>query len=158
MHNQDESLLLYLNAALATTRTQEDFFTILVEKLRLIFPFDGIGITTLDAQGTYKRVLLSDYEAEFRLPTDLQELNVAVRLQDSLLKQLLESTLPFTAPIEELARYYPQSKALAFRVQLGIRFITLVPLRMGTTLVGMLSMASQRDPAFESEDITGEDW
>ena len=61
MPNQDESLLLYLNEAIATTRSKEKLFQIVTEKLRLIFPFDMIAVVTFDAAHQFKRLFMRNY-------------------------------------------------------------------------------------------------
>ena len=50
MPNQDDTLLLHVNEAIATIRDKDSLFKIVTTKLRLIFPFDLIGINVFDAE------------------------------------------------------------------------------------------------------------
>ncbi|RZK24056.1 MAG: hypothetical protein EOO56_02950, partial [Hymenobacter sp.] len=59
--NTDDALLLHLNEAIATIRDKEQLFQIIARKLRLIFPFDMMGISIFDPELKNKRLFFKDY-------------------------------------------------------------------------------------------------
>ena len=61
MPDQDETLLSHLNEAIATMRDKDQLFKVVTTKLRLIFPFDLIGINVFDEELQHKRLFLRDY-------------------------------------------------------------------------------------------------
>lgn len=149
LSTQDTSVLLYLNAALASTRTQEEFFAILVEKLRLLFPFDRLSITTSGNADTFKRVFLSDDVATLHLPV-FDSLKPIV---EKFTQEFKDIQAPQTFRLADLAQRYPSSEMLARHGQHGVAFVTLVPLWMRSTQVGMLSITTQKDSAFAPDDL-----
>jgi len=153
MPNQEESVLLYLNEAIATTRSKEALFRIVTEKLRLIFPFDVIVIITVDAEGNYRRVLLRDY---------LSDLNAAVLepfqpqctpVLGTPVERFLADARPKTLFLPELATEYPGFVMFEFLQRLSIEYMTAVPLRTGGQVIGLLALASRRCPNFGDPDM-----
>ena len=148
--SQDESLLLYLNDAIATTRDKETLFRIVTEKLRLIFPFDAITILTLDADQQYRRVFLRDYLGEVLLPllpaptrqamrgTPIAQFAAVPHLQQYDLKELLRAQSDFE-PFKSI-------------VEKGLPYLTVVPLRTGGQLLGLLMLLTRRRPTFAPAD------
>jgi formate hydrogenlyase transcriptional activator len=152
MHNQDDSLLLYLNDAIATTRSKEKLFRNITEKLRLIFPFDAITIITFDADHRYRRVFLRDYLGEVLLPdSELQKpdnLPIEGSPVEAFIKQPHLHLYDLQEMLSERAEFQP-FQALLDR---GMRFLAVVPLRTGGHLIGLMSLVSRRRPEFSDSD------
>lgn len=150
---EDSSLLAYFNETIATTRDQDTLFRLIAAKLRLAFPFDALAIITLDADGRHRRIFVRDNLGE-RLPepaalraqrgaeyaevagtplaTILADMHAQPRLRQYALPELLAH-----------AEAYPPFRLL---YEQGLRFATMVPLRTGGQLIGLLSLLA-RQPA-----------
>lgn len=156
MPDQDDSLLLYLNDAIATTRNKEDLFRSVTEKLRLIFPFDAITILTLDAEQQYRRVFLRDYLGELLLPHQagpgggkplrgpIENTPIELFARQSGLQQY---------DLQELLARYPQYQPFCALLDKGMRYCVVVPLRTGGHFVGLLSLVARRQPEFSVNDV-----
>ena len=153
MSNQDESLLLYLNEAIATTRDRAALFKIVTEKLRLIFPFDTIAIITLDAEGKTKRLFLRDYLADIELPAGLNAYLDSSPVAGSPIELFVADPSLRTVRLAEIAVTYPHFHPFNFMRGLGVEYMTIVALRTSNSLLGLLCLASQHEPAFESADL-----
>ncbi|WP_375435851.1 sigma 54-interacting transcriptional regulator [uncultured Hymenobacter sp.] len=152
MNNQDESLLLYLNEAIATTRSKEALFKIVTEKLRLIFPFDSIAIITLDSALQQKRIFLRDLldGAPPLMPdwpdvTPVAGTPIEVFLHDPRVQQV---------DVGSLLADYPSYEPFQKMQKRLMPHLTVAPLRTGGHLVGLLVMAARRRPTFSSDDLT----
>ncbi|UOG75281.1 sigma 54-interacting transcriptional regulator [Hymenobacter tibetensis] len=153
MNNQDESLLLYLNEAIATTRSKEKLFKIVTEKLRLIFPFDSVAIITFDNALQYKRIFLRDLidSATTLLPdsaeaeqTQIAGTPIELFVRDPHVQQL---------NLEDLLVEYPEYKPFKRLHERHMVNLTVAPLRTGGQLVGLLVMAARRRPPFSPDDM-----
>lgn len=155
MNSSGESLLLYLNSAVATARTKETFFTTLTEKLHETFAFDILGIIVLDTPDSYQRVWLNDS------PTSLAGHSLAAwptlhtprPVRGTLVEELLAAAHPITLRLADLVRRHPEVAPLAFGEQRAIAFLTAVPLRLNGVPVGVLCLAAQHDPAFTATNL-----
>ncbi|PJJ48580.1 sigma-54-dependent Fis family transcriptional regulator [Hymenobacter chitinivorans] len=152
MPNQDESLLLYLNEAIATTRSKEKLFQIVTEKLRLIFPFDMIAVVTFDATHQFKRLFMRDYMGD--VPPYAEQMAQATPVAGSPTELFVRDPHVQVVDIRELASDYPEFMPFLLMQQRGIFFSTFVPLRTGGQLIGLLSMAARRRPELTLEDFT----
>src|SRR6476661_5475779 len=153
MPNQDESLLLHLNDAIATIRDKDMLFQVVTTKLRLIFPFDLIGISVFDSELKNRRLFLRDYfgseEMKSRLPAKSEGFYpiagspAEVLLADPRVQQVrLVDFLDKYAEFEPFRRMY----------EVGIEHITAVPLRTGGHLTGLLLLGSHRAPNLTPAD------
>ncbi|WP_324673249.1 sigma 54-interacting transcriptional regulator [Hymenobacter sp. GOD-10R] len=150
LSNQDESLLLYLNEAIATTRDKDSLFKIVTEKLRLIFPFDTIVIVTLDPEGRYKRLFLRDYLTSANLPH--KGVTTPSLVAGTATEYFLRNPEVHTIKIQEVLDQYPDSP-FCLMVEQGIHYITIAPMRTGGTQVGLLCLASRKHPSFGDADV-----
>ncbi|GGF05249.1 sigma-54-dependent Fis family transcriptional regulator [Hymenobacter cavernae] len=150
--NQDESLLLYLNEAIATTRDKESLFKIVTEKLRLIFPFDTIVIVTLDPEGRYRRLFFRDYLTVSGL-TPKHSSNKPTLVAGTATEYFLRNPEVHTIAIQDVLNRYPDSP-FSLMVDQGIHYITIAPMRTGGTQVGLLCLASRKHPHFGEADVT----
>ncbi|TGE20505.1 GAF domain-containing protein [Hymenobacter aquaticus] len=150
MPNQDESLLLYLNEAIATTRSKEKLFQIVTEKLRLVFAFDMIAVVTLDAGHQFKRLFMRDYMGD--VPDSAAQMTEATLVAGSPTELFIRDPRVQQVDIRELTPDYPDFMPFVLMAQRGIYYTTFVPLRTGGQLIGLLSMAARRRPDFTAED------
>ncbi|RSK42741.1 sigma 54-interacting transcriptional regulator [Hymenobacter perfusus] len=154
MPDQDDSLLLYLNEAIATTRNKEDLFRSVTEKLRLIFPFDAITILTLDAEHQYRRVFLRDYLGEVLLPSQAGTKPVGrMPIEGTPIEEFVRQPHLSQYDLEELLTTYPQYSPFCALLERGMRYFVVVPLRTGGRLIGLLSLVARRQPSFSPNDI-----
>jgi len=153
MPDQDETLLLHLNEAIATTRDKDSLFKVVTTKLRLIFPFDLIGISVFDAGLTMKRLFLRDYYgAEDVLPALSGKMANFSPIANSPLEQLVADPRVRQITLQDYVRDYPDYEPFERMRQLGIGFLTAVPLRTGGQLTGFLTLASRRTPHLTPAD------
>ncbi|MGI4885915.1 MAG: sigma 54-interacting transcriptional regulator [Janthinobacterium lividum] len=153
MTSPDETLLLHLNEAIATTRDKETLFKLVTTKLRLIFPFDIIGISVFDAAVQNKRLFWRDY-------FHAEELGPGLPAPPAYFTPIVGS--PFESVLMsahmqriELADYrlkYPGFEPFQRMWAQGIRYLTSVPLRLGGRLTGALTLAARRKPALAAAD------
>ncbi|WP_019946440.1 sigma 54-interacting transcriptional regulator [Hymenobacter aerophilus] len=153
MPDQDDSLLLRLNEAIATTRNKEDLFRSVTEKLRLIFPFDAITIITLDAELQYRRVFLRDYLGEVLLPASIAARPARTSIENTPIEQFIRSPHLQQFELTELLRDYPDFQPFQGLFEANMRYLTAVPLRTGGRLIGLLSMVARRRPDFSPQDV-----
>ncbi|QDA59869.1 sigma-54-dependent Fis family transcriptional regulator [Hymenobacter jejuensis] len=154
MPNQEESLLLYLNEAIATTRNKEGLFRIVTEKLRLIFPFDVISIVTIDTEGQYKRLFLRDYFTDLTIPSRHNNRNLRHPIAGTPTERILLDNKIQTLDLQEVAKEYNGESPFNYLIQQGVRFMTVVPLRIAGTSLGVMCLASRRHPHFEPADLS----
>ena len=152
MPTTDETLLLHLNEAIATIRDKDQLFKVVTTKLRLIFPFDLIGINVFDETLQYKRLFLRDYYGADEappMPDDLEQFSpiagtpLEVLVADPRVRQ-------FT-PKEYMANYPHYAPYNKFD-KLGVTHLTAVPLHLGGRLTGFLTLASRRNPNLTPAD------
>jgi transcriptional regulator with GAF, ATPase, and Fis domain len=157
MPDQDDSLLLYLNDAIATTRNKEALFRTVTEKLRLIFPFDAITILTFDAEHQYRRVFLRDYLGEVLLPDQQGPggLRKPTRgpIEGTPVELFVRQPRLHQYDLQELIDQYPQYTPFCALLDQGMRYFVTVPLRSGGHLIGLLSLVARRRPEFAPNDV-----
>ena len=154
MTNPDETLLLlHLNEAIATTRDKETLFKMVTTKLRLIFPFDIIGISVFDAAVQNKRLFWRDYfhaeELGPSLPAPPAHFTPIV---GSPFESVLVSAHMHRIELAEYLLEYPDFEPFQRMLAQGIRYLTSVPLRLGGHLTGALTLAVRRKPALTAAD------
>ncbi|QNH62043.1 sigma-54-dependent Fis family transcriptional regulator [Hymenobacter sediminicola] len=152
MPDQDDSLLLYLNDAIATSRDKEGLFRSVTEKLRLIFPFDAITIITLDADHQYRRVFLRDYLGEILLPDYPGSKPERAPVAGNPIEQFIHSRHLQQYDLQELLQDYPDHQPFNALLSEQLRYFTVVPLRTGGRLVGLLSLVARRRPELSDMD------
>ncbi len=152
MTTADETLLLHLNEAIATTRDKETLFKVVTTKLRLIFPFDIIGISVFDAEVKNKRLFLRDYfdvgETAGMPAPPLYFTPIA----GSPLEDVLTNPRVRHAELSDYLVNYPAFESFQRMWTLGIRYFTSVPLRLGGRLTGALTLAARRQPTLAPAD------
>lgn len=151
--NQDETLLLHLNEVIATIRDKETLFQAITTKLRLIFPFDLIGINVFDKELLNKRLFLRSYVGgtAASLPVDASA-TVFTPIAGSPVEQLVADPRIQHTTLQEYASSYPDFEPFNKLRQQGIEYMTTVPLRLGGRLTGFLILAAARRPAPTAAD------
>jgi formate hydrogenlyase transcriptional activator len=151
--NPDETLLLHLNEAIATIRDKETLFRVITNKLRLIFPFDLIGINVFDKELVNKRLFLRSYVggAAEALPIDASA-TIFSPIAGSPVEQLIADPRLRNITLEEYAAEYPDFEPFNKLRRQGIHYMTTVPLRLGGRLTGFLILAAARRPALTEAD------
>ncbi|MCC3155869.1 sigma 54-interacting transcriptional regulator [Hymenobacter sp. 15J16-1T3B] len=156
MPDQDDSLLLYLNDAITTSRSKEALFRTVTEKLRLIFPFDAITILTLDAEQQYRRVFLRDYLGELLLPdkgSPGSHKSKLGRIGGTPVELFVRQQHLHQYSLDELVRQYPHYEPMCMLRDKGMRYFVVVPLRTGGHRIGLMSLVARRQPEFTDSDI-----
>lgn len=152
---EDESLLLYLNEAIATTRDKDSLFQIVTEKLRLIFPFDMIAVVTLDPGLQHKRIFLRQYFNESSgngndlLPRERPQ---RTPVAGSPVELMLQNPVVQVMDIAKASATYPDSTAFQRMLTNGMHYLTVVPLRTAGTLIGFMALAARRHPELPPAD------
>ena len=154
MPNQDETVLLHLNEAIATTRDKDQLFKVVTTKLRLIFPFDFIAINVFDPELLYKRLFLRDYYGTDEAPPLPPGLDQFTPIAGSPIERLVaDPRVQQFTPRQYLADYPNYAPFNKFE-QLGVTHLMAVPLHIGGRLTGFLTLASRRTPHFTPADET----
>ena len=152
MPDQDETLLLHLNEAIATIRDKDSLFKVVTTKLRLIFPFDLIGINVFDEEVKQKRLFLRDYYGTDEASPVPAGLDHFTPIAGSPLEKLVaDPRVQQFTPQQYLADYPDYAPFNKFK-NLGITHLTAVPLHVGGRLTGLLMLASRRTPTFTPAD------
>ncbi|WP_151086276.1 sigma-54-dependent Fis family transcriptional regulator [Hymenobacter baengnokdamensis] len=151
--NQDEPLLLYLNEAIATIREKEVLFQMITNKLRLIFPFDLIGINVFDKELLNKRLFLRKYVGGSTPgpPPDATAGNFSP-IAGSPVEQLVADPRLRHISLEEYAAHYPDFEPFNKLRREGIYYMTTVPLWLSGRLTGFLILSAARRPALTPAD------
>ncbi|MGI4740590.1 MAG: sigma-54-dependent Fis family transcriptional regulator [Janthinobacterium lividum] len=150
--NQDESLLLHLNEAIATIRDKETLFQVITNRLRLIFPFDLIGINVFDKELLNKRLFLRSYVGgATALPLDAAATSFSP-IAGSPVEQLVADPQLRHITLQEYAAAYPDFEPFNKLQRQGIDYMTTVPLRLGGRLTGFLILAAARRPTLTADD------
>ncbi|MGY3088553.1 formate hydrogenlyase transcriptional activator [Hymenobacter sp. UYAg731] len=152
MPTTDETLLLHLNEAIATIRDKNQLFKVVTTKLRLIFPFDLIGINIFDETLQYKRLFLRDYYGVDEAPPVPEGLEQFSPIAGTPLEVLVADprVRQFT-PKEYMANYPHYAPYNKFE-KLGVTHLTAVPLHLAGRLTGFLTLASRRNPNLTPAD------
>ncbi|RZL00289.1 MAG: GAF domain-containing protein, partial [Hymenobacter sp.] len=150
--NTDDILLLHLNEAIATIREKDELFQIIARKLRLIFPFDMMGISIFDNELLNKRLFFKDYTTIS--PPDPAPANLAVftPIAGSPVELLLEDPRIQHLELHEHLRQYPDFQPFQRLLRQGIQYMTMVPMWLSGRLTGYLILATVRPPAYSAAD------
>ena len=145
MPHQDDSLLLHLNEAIATIRDKDTLFRTITTKLRLIVPFDLIGINVFDAGLQYKRLFMRDYfGSENALPAPPPSTALFTPIAGSPLEKLVVDQHIQQIVLTDYLQEYPNYEPFLRMESQGIRQVTAVPLRTAGHIIGVLTLSSRR--------------
>ena len=152
MPTTDENLLLHLNEAIATIRDKDQLFKVVTTKLRLIFPFDLIGINVFDDEVQQKRLFLRDYYGVDEAPPLPPGADYFSPIAGSPLEKLVADPRVQQFTPQQYLADYPEYAAYKKMSNLGITHLTAVPLHIGGRLTGFMTLASRRTPHFTDAD------
>ena len=147
---QDETLLLHLNEAIATIRDKEVLFQVITNKLRLIFPFDVIGINIFDKELLNKRLFFKSYLIV--TPEPVADAVGFTPVSGSPVEQLLANPRVQHITLDDYVRDYPDFEPFLRLRRQGIHYLTLAPLWLNGHLTGCLILAATRPPTFTAAD------
>jgi len=152
--NDEENLLLHLNEAIATTRDKETLFKTVTTKLRLIFPFDLIGINVFDREQKRRRLFMRDYFGgeTGAGPELMHHFTQFEPVAGTPTEMLLAEPIFRQIELAELLDQYPNFRGFDKLTEMGICCLTLVPLRLAGHLIGFLMLATRRHPNFSAAD------
>ena len=150
--SQDDSLLLHLNEAIATIRDRDTLFEVITTKLRLIFPFDLIGISIFDNELLNKRLFLRSYQGPGRAPELPTDAAYFTPVAGSPVELLLADPRLQRVELASYIRQYPDFEPFQHMQQLGIHHLTIVPTRLAGQLTGFLMLAAARRPTLTAAD------
>jgi formate hydrogenlyase transcriptional activator len=148
----DDILLLHLNEAIATIRDKEELFQIIARKLRLIFPFEMMGISIFDEQLLNKRLFFKDYTTIN--PPDSPPANIAVftPIAGTPVELLLENPRIQNIELCEYVKQYAVFEPFQRLISIGLRYMTMVPMWLNGHLTGYLILATIRPPSYTAAD------
>ena len=152
MPTTDENLLLHLNEAIATIRDKDQLFKVVTTKLRLIFPFDFIGINVFDKALQQKRLFLRDYYGTDEAPALPPGLDHFTPIAGSPIEMLVANPRVQQFTPQQYLSDYPNYAPFNKFEKLGVKHITAVPLHTGGRLTGFLTLASRRVPNLTAAD------
>jgi formate hydrogenlyase transcriptional activator len=150
--NDEENLLLHLNEAIATTRDKDTLFKTVTTKLRLIFPFDLIGINVFDDEQKNRRLFLRDYFGSETMPELTNQLNQFEPVAGTPTELFLNEPVFRQIEVTELLKNYPDFRTFDKFTNLGLCCLTIVPLRLAGRLIGLMMLATRRHPNFSPAD------
>jgi formate hydrogenlyase transcriptional activator len=148
----DDVLLLHLNEAIATIRDKEELFQIIARKLRLIFPFDMMGVSIFDEQLLNKRLFFKNYTTINPPEPTPANISVFTPIAGSPVELLLENPRIQHIELREYVRQYADFEPFQRMMRLGLRYMTMVPMRLNGYLTGYLILATIRPPAYSAAD------
>ncbi len=150
--NTDEALLLHLNEAIATIRDKEQLFQIIARKLRLIFPFDMMGISIFDNELLNKRLFFKDYTTIS--PPDPTPANTTIftPIAGSPVELLLEDPRIQHIGLREYLEEYTDFEPFQRLLRQGIQYMTMAPMWLSGRLTGYLILSTVRPPAYSAAD------
>jgi formate hydrogenlyase transcriptional activator len=152
MPTTDETLLLHLNEAIATIRDKDQLFKVVTTKLRLIFPFDFIGINVFDKELQQKRLFLRDYYGTDEAPVLPADLDHFTPIAGSPIEMLVANPRVQQFTPQQYLADYPNYAPFNKFEKSGVKHITAVPLHIGGRLTGFLTLASRRVPDLTAAD------
>ena len=153
MPSQDETLLLHLNEAIATIRDKEQLFQIIARKLRLIFPFDMMGVNIFDKELRNKRLFFKEYITA--APPELPPPGAGqlfTPIAGSPVELLLEDPRIQHIELQDYVRQYADFEPFQRLLRQGIEYMTMVPMWLNGHLTGYLILAATRPPAYSAAD------
>ena len=150
--NTDDLLLLHLNEAIATIRDKDQLFQIIARKLRLIFPFDMMGISIFDEELLNKRLFFKDYTTINPPEPTPANITVFTPIAGSPVEMLLEDPRIQHIELREHLRHYADFEPFQRLLRLGIQYMTMVPMWLNGHLTGYLILATVRPPAYSPAD------
>jgi transcriptional regulator with GAF, ATPase, and Fis domain len=150
--NQDETLLLHLNEAIATIRDKDQLFQTMARKLRLIFSFEMMGINVFDKELLHKRLFFKDYTTLPPPEPSAPNTTLFTPIAGSPVEQLLVDPRIQHIELRHYVQHYADFEPFQRLLRQGIQYLTMAPLWLNGRLTGYLILATTRLPAYTPED------
>ena len=150
--SQDESLLLHLNEAIATIRDKDQLFQIIARKLRLIFPFEMMGISIFDQELLNKRLFFKDYSNISPPEPVPNSMGVFTPIADTPVELLVHDPRIQHIELRDYVRQYADFEPFQRLMRQGIRYMTMVPMWLNGQLTGFLILSTIRPPFYSAAD------
>jgi formate hydrogenlyase transcriptional activator len=150
--SQDESLLLHLNEAIATIRDKDQLFQIIARKLRLIFPFEMMGISIFDKELLNKRLFFKNYTTINPPEPTPAGLGVFTPIAGSPVELLVQDPRIQQIELSDYVRQYADFEPFQRFLRQGIRYMTMVPMWLNGQLTGYLILSTIRRAAYSVAD------
>lgn len=150
--NQDETLLLHLNEAIATIRDKDQLFQTMARKLRLIFSFEMMGINVFDKELLHKRLFFKDYTTLPPPEPSAPNTTLFTPIAGSPVEQLLVDPRIQHIELRHYVQHYADFEPFQRLRRQGIQYLTMAPLWLNGRLTGYLILATTRLPAYTPED------
>jgi formate hydrogenlyase transcriptional activator len=150
--SQDESLLLHLNEAIATIRDKDQLFQIIARKLRLIFPFEMMGISIFDKELLNKRLFFKDYSNISPPEPTPNSIGVFTPIANSPVELLVANPHIQHIELADYVRQYADFEPFQRLMRQGIRYMTMVPMWLNGQLTGYLILSTIRPSTYAPAD------
>jgi formate hydrogenlyase transcriptional activator len=150
--SQDESLLLHLNEAIATIRDKDQLFQIIARKLRLIFPFEMMGISIFDKDLLNKRLFFKNYTTISPPEPTPDSIGVFTPIAGSPVELLVQDPRIQQIELSDYVRQYADFEPFQRFMRQGIRYMTMVPMWLNGQLTGYLILSTIRRAVYSVAD------
>jgi formate hydrogenlyase transcriptional activator len=150
--SQDESLLLHLNEAIATIRDKDQLFQIIARKLRLIFPFEMMGISIFDKDLLNKRLFFKNYTTISPPEPTPDSMGVFTPIAGSPVELLVQDPRIQQIELSDYVRQYADFEPFQRFMRQGIRYMTMVPMWLNGQLTGYLILSTIRRALYSVAD------
>jgi formate hydrogenlyase transcriptional activator len=150
--SQDESLLLHLNEAIATIRDKDQLFQIIARKLRLIFPFEMMGISIFDKELLNKRLFFKNYTTISPPEPTPDSMGVFTPIAGSPVELLVQDPRIQQIELSDYVRQYADFEPFQRFMRQGIRYMTMVPMWLNGQLTGYLILSTNRRAVYSVAD------
>jgi formate hydrogenlyase transcriptional activator len=150
--SQDESLFLHLNEAIATIRDKDQLFQIIARKLRLIFPFEMMGISIFDKALLNKRLFFKNYSTISPPEPTPDTMGVFTPIAGSPVELLVQDPRIQHIELSDYARQYADFEPFQRFMRQGIKYMTMVPMWLNGQLTGYLILSTIRRAVYSVAD------
>ncbi len=140
---EEKTILLSLSNSIAGMRSRNDFFEVVIARLKKIFTFDGFAITYIHEDGKTFGVFNVDKRYDVQnIPGYKNVLSARVPVSDPHYNIIIHSEEPVLFKVDEMVAGDNIISMAAFSKISGIRQFLSVPLRVGGKTIGAASFHS----------------
>jgi formate hydrogenlyase transcriptional activator len=142
---------LHLNEAIATIRDKEQLFQIIARKLRLIFPFDMMGVSIFDKELLNKRLFFKSYTT-IDAPEPPPNILAFTPIANSPVELLIQDPRIQHIKLRDYLEQYSDFEPFKRLLQQGIQYMTMLPMWLNGHLTGFLILATIRPTTYSVAD------
>jgi formate hydrogenlyase transcriptional activator len=144
---EEKTILLSLSNDIAALRNRNDFFQVVIDKLKKIFGIAGFALSKINEDGkTYEAFKLEERHAEQNPAYYEKILGDKYQLSDRVYTEILRSEEPVVFQVEEIAAQTNIPAYVGFWQRFGIRQVLCAPLRVGGKTIGSASFHIIENP------------